>query len=141
MKTSAIAFEKIQDRALGDLTAAELIEGLGEAKMMETMIALPEKKKYELEVEPGVLGKLTVGKLVDILERFKGEKKKVEIEVPQDWIPREIPERFKGEKKKAELELEPGIRDLRVVEGLRAEVTNRLEEMSSRLANIESKLP
>ena len=112
MKKSAVAFEKIESTALSKLTAADLIESLQESGKLDVLHYLPEKKKYELEIEPGVVGGLTVGRLVNVLERFKGEKKKYEYEI--DPL---VGDRFRGR--------------------IDTDIVTRLDDMNARLGKLE----
>lgn len=116
MKTAAVEFEKIEQKSLKDISAAEFIEGLSASNKLEAVLFLPEKKKVELEVEPGILGKLDVSRFVDILERFKGEKKK------------------------RELEVDPVLDVIRPYDLDRGGLNARLSEMNGRIASLEKKL-
>jgi hypothetical protein len=84
-KTAAIEADKLDDTPLQKLSAAEFVEALQAREAFGLTHFWPEKKKYELELEPGVLGKLRFRDFVDILDRIRGEKKKVEYEIPDWW--------------------------------------------------------
>ena len=76
--TSAIDFEKTMHKSLGEISAAEFLELLQHPKLrVSQKVLLPDKKKYELWVEEGVISRIPIGV---ILEKLKGEKKKVELE-------------------------------------------------------------
>lgn len=85
MKKSAIQFEKMQEADLGKITAAEFIEGLAAGNRLDALVNVPEKKKLELEVEPGVLGGFNAGRFIELLDRFRNEKKKTELELPPEF--------------------------------------------------------
>ena len=72
--------DQLMTRPLGEITAAEFLEVLAHPKVRHPALAiLPDKKKYELWVEEGPIGKISIG---DFIDKLKGEKKKVELEVP-----------------------------------------------------------
>lgn len=102
-KERRAAFEELGDSPLEGITAAQLLEATSQ---MDHRIwsVWPEKKKVELETEPGVLGKV---RLKDLVVRLQNEKKKYELEI-DPVVPRPSGvQDFKTEKKKVELEIEP----------------------------------
>lgn len=78
-KRAAIDFEEIEDTPLQELSADRFLEALSRENLLSYLPLWPEKKKYELYVEPENIGRIPVGRIRDIL---KGEKKKVEYELP-----------------------------------------------------------
>lgn len=84
-KKAAIQADKLDDTTLGELSAADFVEALHERRAFSLTHHWPEKKKYELEVEPGVIDDLRFRDFVDILDRIRGEKKKTELEIPDWW--------------------------------------------------------
>ncbi|MBF6023178.1 hypothetical protein [Lysobacter niastensis] len=82
-RKAAIDLDQIQDKPLNSISAADFLEALGRSGHSGALMfrAWPEKKKYELFVEPEFSGGISVGGL---LGRF-AEKKKYEIE--KDWRP------------------------------------------------------
>lgn len=80
--TPAIDLDHALDQSLNELSAADLLKVLAHKDVVNTTTAqvLPDKKKYELWVEPED-GIFDVS-LRDVLERLKTEKKKAEIERP-----------------------------------------------------------
>jgi hypothetical protein len=77
---AAITPDELLDRPLGDLSAAQFLQVLNHPKVSRADFQiLADKKKYELWVEEDPILKINVGEL---LEKIKGEKKKVEKEIP-----------------------------------------------------------
>ena len=75
---TAIPPDETLQRPLGELTAAEFLTALSHPSVDKRALAiLPDKKKYELWVEEGGIPKLSV---LDLLEKLRGEKKKLELE-------------------------------------------------------------
>lgn len=72
--------EEFADRALGDMSAADFLTVLNRQGLISHLVVWPEKKKVELYLEPENLGKVNLGRLIDII---RGEKKKRELE----WDP------------------------------------------------------
>jgi len=83
-KAAAIVADKLLDSPLKQLTAAQFIGALQARQMTADLTMWSEKKKHELEIEP-VLDKLRLRDFIEIIERVKGEKKKVEYEIPDWW--------------------------------------------------------
>ncbi len=83
-KAAAIAADKHLDTPLSKLTAAQFVDALTVHKLAPHIKFWPEKKKYELEVEP-ILDKLRLRDFIEIINRIKVEKKKVEYEIPDWW--------------------------------------------------------
>ena len=80
---AAIDLDEIADRSLGDLSAVEFLQVLSHPKLTTTQrLTLADKKKYELWVEEGPILKVPIG---EILAKLRGEKKKLELEVPP-WM-------------------------------------------------------
>jgi hypothetical protein len=85
---AAIDVDSLLDRPLAELSAMEFIQALNHPKYASPSLGLiADKKKYELWVEEGVLGRYRLG---DILQKLRGEKKKVELEVGP-WFRNEPP--------------------------------------------------
>lgn len=101
-RTAAIDPDALMDRPLGEISAAEFLQVLSHPSVRHPALAiLPDKKKYELWVEEGPIVKIPVG---EFIERLKGEKKKLELEVPP-WFEKINPPLFdKGTFRGAELE-------------------------------------
>jgi hypothetical protein len=77
-RTAAIPPDEILDRPFGELSAAELLSALSHQRVPASVSALlPDKKKYELWVDEGVIDKVP---LSEILRKLRLEKKKVELE-------------------------------------------------------------
>jgi hypothetical protein len=77
-KKPAFDPDAILSKSLDQVSASDLLQALQHGGMgIGHLTVWPEKKKYELWVEPENLGKVDVGRLLDII---RGEKKKVEIE-------------------------------------------------------------
>jgi hypothetical protein len=80
---AAIDLDEVIGRPLGELSAIEFLQVLSHPKMGFSEVSiLADKKKYELWVEEGPIAKLPIG---EILAKLRGEKKKVEYELPP-WI-------------------------------------------------------
>jgi hypothetical protein len=110
---AAIDLDEIADRSLGDLSAVEFLQVLGHPKLTTTQrLILADKKKYELWVEEGPILKVPIG---EILAKLRGEKKKLELEVPP-WM-KLIPE--------------DGIRDIEWA-GLVEDIGSRMEAHAGR---------
>ena len=84
-KKAAIDLDDIQEKPLGEVSAADFLNALTNSgvKGLTVMRVWPEKKKFELLLEPEFSPSFPVGKLVDRLK----EKKKRELEKA---IPSEI---------------------------------------------------
>jgi len=80
-KTAAINLEEAIEKPVGELSAIELLQVLGNPKVKVDLQLIADKKKYELWVEEGGLTKI---KVRDLIERLQGEKKKVELELPPE---------------------------------------------------------
>ena len=101
-KNKRAAFEELDDQHLSEITADQLLEAT--SQMDPRLLAVwPEKKKVELEVEPGLLGKV---RLKDLVIRLQNEKKKYELELEPAVSGGGLIS-FTSEKKKAEIELDP----------------------------------
>jgi hypothetical protein len=75
---TAIPPDENLQRPLGELTAVEFLTALDHPSVDKQSLAiLPDKKKFELWVEEDGISKMTV---VDLLDRLRGEKKKLELE-------------------------------------------------------------
>jgi len=77
---AAIDLDEVGEKRLGDLTAAEFIQILNHKDLAPLRGVIADKKKYELWIEEN-LPRITLG---DLLERVRGEKKKLELEVPPE---------------------------------------------------------
>lgn len=77
-KQAAFDLDEIRGQNLEKISAADLLQALHHGGLhVGHLTTWPEKKKYELWVEPENFGEIEVGRLIDIL---RGEKKKVELE-------------------------------------------------------------
>jgi hypothetical protein len=83
-KKAAIPPDVDLDTPLTQLSAAAFIDMLGKEKLLPELKYWPEKKKVELEVDP-LLDRIRVRDFVQIIKDFRGEKKKVEYEIPDWW--------------------------------------------------------
>jgi hypothetical protein len=78
----------LADRPIGELSAVELMSALRGAQLEPGALAiLPDKKKFELWVDEDGINKLNLG---DLLDKLRGEKKKVELEKLQIEIPHKL---------------------------------------------------
>ena len=77
-RKAAIDLEAIEQKTLDSISAADFVTALSGAGTIGAQVlrAWPEKKKYELFVEPENAGKVTVGGLLKGVR----EKKKIELE-------------------------------------------------------------
>src|SRR5262245_40090992 len=88
-RKAAIDLEAIESKTLDSVTAADFISALGSAGSVgaQALRFWPEKKKYELYLEPENAGKVTIGGLLKGVR----EKKKVELEKdPRTEVYKEI---------------------------------------------------
>src|SRR5258708_23050185 len=77
---AAIDVDAALQKPLGEISAAQFLQVLAHPKIGGSKFGiLADKKKYELWVEEGEIFKVPVG---EIIQRLRGEKKKVELEVP-----------------------------------------------------------
>lgn len=82
-KKAAIDLDQIKGKKLQEITAADFLAALEEANIsIQQLVGLPEKKKYELWVEPEDQPPPTVGGVIDWV---RTEKKKLELELPPDF--------------------------------------------------------
>ncbi len=110
MKTEKkAAFEELAESALSNISADQLLEAASD--LDHRLLAVwPEKKKVELELEPGSLRNV---RLRDLFGRLRNEKKKYELEIdPVTRVKGPILD-FRSEKKKAELEIDPGLANVK----------------------------
>lgn len=78
MPKAAIDYERIMNSPLGELKATEFLAAVAHARLgREDLTVIADKKKYELWVEEGQVDRIPLGVL---LEKLRGEKKKVELE-------------------------------------------------------------
>jgi hypothetical protein len=92
-KKAAIDLDELGKKTLSEISAEDFLMALNAGGIsLQHITVWPEKKKYELYVEPENLGKVNVG---EILMRIRFEKKKVELEKnpgfehlrdPRDWF-------------------------------------------------------
>ena len=81
-KKAAIDLDAIGSKTLAEISAADFLAALEQADVsIQRLVGLPEKKKYELWIEPEDQPPPppTVGGVIDWV---RTEKKKVELEVP-----------------------------------------------------------
>ncbi|GJL53356.1 MAG: hypothetical protein NPIRA02_04880 [Nitrospirales bacterium] len=77
-RKAAIDIDKVMDSPLRELNAAEFVEVLNHPKVKgKHSWIITDKKKYELWIEETEIVNITVGELI---EKLRGEKKKVELE-------------------------------------------------------------
>jgi hypothetical protein len=77
-RRTAIPPDELLERPLGELSAADFLTALSHPKLDQRIVSiLPDKKKYELWIDEGGLPQLN---LQDLLDRLRGEKKKLELE-------------------------------------------------------------
>jgi hypothetical protein len=81
-RKAAIDRDALMDRPMADLSAAELLRALSSPTVATEAVMIADKKKYELWVEESTVLKLS---LADIIEKIRGEKKKVELELDPIW--------------------------------------------------------
>lgn len=81
-KKKAAIPKDVLDKPLGQISAAELIETLSASREPQLGRILVDKKKYELWVEENPLPRVS---LRELLEKLRGEKKKVELEFLHDF--------------------------------------------------------
>ncbi|MEM8950336.1 MAG: hypothetical protein AAGA21_04690 [Pseudomonadota bacterium] len=80
-KKAAIDPDKLRDTKLADMSASDFLQMLDASEIAVQGLSIwPEKKKVELLVEPENFGKLRWRDFEDIIVRWRGEKKKVELE-------------------------------------------------------------
>ena len=108
-------------RPFGEISAAQFLEVLNDARVAGDVIALlPDKKKYELWVDESGFPKIPIGVLI---ERMRREKKKLELEK------RLIIEGFPKRMREAEIDptqfLDPAVRQ-GLVDEIVNEVTKRI---------------
>lgn len=116
-RRAAIDLDAVEDKPLNTLSAADFLTALGGAGGIgvHAMRFWPEKKKYELYVEPENLGKVTVGTIL------KGVREKKKVELEKD--PRPEIHKLPG----AEVELDP--KDLVINPAVRAVITEVAREV------------
>ncbi len=108
------------DRPLGQIDAAAFVGALREARLEPAeMAVLADKKKYELWTDETPVAKISIGELI---ERIRGEKKKLELEK----------RRWEMSKREVELEIgpttvlgDPAVRDA-LVDEIATEVVRRM---------------
>lgn len=107
----------IMKRPLGEVSAAEFLQVLNDSRLSSDVVALlPDKKKFELWVDEGGISKIPLGTL---LEKIRGEKKKIELE--KRLIVENFPKRMR------EFEVDPRhFMDPHVREGLVEEIVTEV---------------
>lgn len=80
-KKKAAIPEDLLDKPLADISAAELVKALSISREPHLGHILADKKKYELWVEENPVERIP---LRELLDKLRGEKKKVELELPFD---------------------------------------------------------
>lgn len=111
----------ILDRPLGELSAADFVGALASARLAAPELAvLADKKKYELWVDETPIAKVP---FKDLLDRVRGEKKKLELEKrPWEYLKREV-----------EFDFDPTrLRDPVIREELVAEIANEVVQRLGR---------
>jgi len=122
-RKAAIDLEAIESKPLDSLSAVDFVTALSSAGSIgiHAMRFWPEKKKYELFIEPENLGKTTIGGI------FKGlrEKKKVELEKdPRTEVVHKLPGAEIEWLNPQDLVTNPAFRE--AVTGIAREVVNQL---------------
>ncbi len=80
MSKQAAVPADVTDRQLGELSAVDFLTALRTAQVSHVELGiLADKKKYELWVEETPIDKISIK---DLVERLRGEKKKLELEKP-----------------------------------------------------------
>lgn len=110
----------ILDRPLGEISAADFVGALTGRLDARELTVLADKKKYELWVDETPIDKINVK---DLVERIRGEKKKLELEKrPWEYQKREI-----------EFDFDPTkLRDPVIREELVAEIVNEVVQRLGR---------
>jgi hypothetical protein len=79
---AAIDYERILQSPLGEVRAIDLLNAIAHAKLgRDHLHVIADKKKYELWIEEVQVERIPVGILI---EKIRGEKKKVELEPTPD---------------------------------------------------------
>ena len=81
-RKAAIEIDTLLDRPIAELSAGEFLTALSSPKLGREVAMIADKKKYELWVEEGPILKLS---LAELLNKIRGEKKKVELELDPIW--------------------------------------------------------
>jgi hypothetical protein len=83
-RRAAVDVDAMLKRSLNDLSAADFIRLLGHREYVGLAPIVADKKKVELWIDEGPIFEVP---LEDILDKIRGEKKKVELEVPDIYGP------------------------------------------------------
>ena len=86
-RRAAIDVDKVLQKPLKDISAVELIHALSRDDLVSARPIISDKKKYELWIDETIVVNIP---LADLLQRVKGEKKKLELE-PQPGLQLEDP--------------------------------------------------
>lgn len=73
--------DDLLDKPLAEISAADLVKALSASQQPQLGVILADKKKYELWVEENPVDRIP---LRELLDKLRGEKKKVELELPFD---------------------------------------------------------
>lgn len=83
-RRAAVDVDAVLKRSLNDLSAADFIRVLGHRDFSGIGVIIADKKKYELWIDEGPVFDVPLG---EILDKIRGEKKKVELEIPDIYGP------------------------------------------------------
>ena len=78
-RRAAIDTDALMKKSLNDISAADFIRILGRRELAGISVILADKKKLELWIDEGPVFEIPIEA---VLEKIKGEKKKIELEVP-----------------------------------------------------------
>jgi hypothetical protein len=80
-RRAAIDVDALMKKSLNDISAADFIRLLGKRELAGISVILADKKKLELWVDEGPIFETPIEA---VLDKIKGEKKKLELELPYD---------------------------------------------------------
>jgi len=80
-RRAAIDADALMQKSLNDVSAADFIRLLGKRELAGISTILADKKKLELWVDEGVIFETPIEA---VIEKIKGEKKKLELELQWD---------------------------------------------------------
>ena len=78
-RRAAIDTDALMKKSLNDISAADFIRILGQRELAGISVILADKKKLELWVDENPIFEIPIEA---VLEKIKGEKKKLELELP-----------------------------------------------------------
>jgi methyl coenzyme M reductase gamma subunit len=83
-RRAAIDMDAMMKRSLNDISAADFIRVLGHRDLSKLAPIVADKKKLELWIDEGPVFEVPIEELLD---KIRGEKKKLELEVPDFYGP------------------------------------------------------